>query len=563
MIIAVVYDNASIIHYIDDSYAITSTDVTSQVLLHERKTNEVVFIENKDMKAQDNDSVVSRGNIYLIGGESPNAIFQDINEIAISLDYSDINNIQMGVISTSIIPGDIYGVYKAKGLKLSNKRLTILYGIGYEEPLQHTFSSRIEKNALENYEEKKSDAVHYITPDEEYISHFITTKKPSLLNATWGNTSPEGIINEAFILSNHVYFTTEHNRYVAEINELKQLSNVIQFTQEVDNTMLPLTVEHVEEKNVYSKELNKAMASLLRYSGTSYFNNLFQYNLVVKPYQSKFDMFKTYNFEEITESGTLNILYVERVLPELYEIIGIIQPSFKAYCGYEFDLLVKKTFHNVKRKGYADEAHPVMPIEKVTMISRIPCTPYRMDLDERLETVKEGKREQTFNMAFIFNNGSHELVRDDYAYINNTWQVAICNGEESERRIDIILSRDETIDIYAIRGDNEKFPFKKDLLPIVLGYGEYEEDLLNYRYYIFIDIDGNIATFDKKSREFITVEGYDDIKVPYLSGEVTIFPSKTTNQGSIGKRVWAYSNENPYKFNPTGDKISIVDENLL
>jgi hypothetical protein len=564
MLIAVVYSSATLIYYLNDVSVIASKNVTSQALLHERKTNEAVFIENNDMKTQiDDNEIISRGNVYLIGGESSSAIFQDINEMVIKLDYSDIDHVQMDIISTSIIPSDTYGAYKAKGLKLSNKRLTVLYGLGYEEMSQHTFTARIEKSVLSSYEEKKSDAVHYITPDKEYINCFIITKKPALLNTTWGNTAPSGVVKEAFILSNHVYFTIDSNRYVAEINELKQLSDVIEFSELTSPAVTPLIVSHVEEKNVYSKELNKTVSSLLRYSGDDYFNNLFQYNLTVTPYQSKFDMFKTYNFEEITESGTLNILNVERVLPELYEIIGIMQPSFDAHNGCEFDIIIKRTFHQVKRKGYGYEPHPVMNIEKATIISRIPCTPYRLNLEKRLDVVKEGKIDQTFDMAFTFNNGSHELIRNDYSHIDDTWQVAICNGEESVRRLDIVLSRNGTISIYGITGDSELFPFKKDLLPIVLGYGEYEEDLLSYRYYLFVDIDGNIATFDKKSREFITVEGYDNIKVPYLSGEVTIFPSKTTHQGSIGKRVWAYSNENPYIYNSSEDKISSVDENLI
>jgi hypothetical protein len=40
-----------------------------------------------------------------------------------------------------------------------------------------------------------------------------------------------------------------------------------------------------------------------------------------------------------------------------------------------------------------------------------------------------------------------------------------------------------------------------------------------------------------------------------------IFPVKTTEQGSNGKRVWGYSAENPYIGQP--DNISVNDNTLI
>jgi hypothetical protein len=559
ILIAVFYSNTSIIYYIDSSLSIVSSkDITGETLLHDRKTNEVIFIENKKIVTQnDNDTTSILGNVYIIGGESQAAIFQDINEVSLVLSYSNSDSVDMTINSTSIIPSNS-GVYRAKGLKLSDKQLTVLYGLTYKENSSGMCNAIINKSALANYQEIESDSIHYITPDPEYINYFIMTRKPVLLNDNNGNSSPCGIIKEAFITSNYVYFTTDNHRYACEINELKQLSDVIQFTEQDENNRIPLIINNIEETNHYSKEVNKITNRIVSGSCNNYFNNIYQYAFNIISKQSRFDVFKTYNFEQILTPG--NILQVERTLPESYEILAIIQPSLFASSGYEFDTLIKRTFHNVKRK----EGSNVVSIPRSTIISRIPCTPYRMDIEKRVDIVKDEEAHQLFNMAFVFVNGSHELTRDDYSYITNTWQIALSNGEGDERRIDIVLDRSNSQEsIYSITGNNEKFPFNKDMLPIVFGYGDYEDTILGYRYYLFIDIDGNVVTFDKKSKDFITVTGYDDIKVPYLSGELTIFPSKTTLQGSIGKRVWGYSSENPYSLAIDTDGVSIDDPTLI
>ena len=66
------------------------------------------------------------------------------------------------------------------------------------------------------------------------------------------------------------------------------------------------------------------------------------------------------------------------------------------------------------------------------------------------------------------------------------------------------------------------------------------------RYYSFVDVVGNVSTYDKELETFIDIDGNVDVSVPFFSTEVKILSSKVSQGKSLGAEVWAYSNRNPY-----------------
>jgi hypothetical protein len=496
------------------------------------------------------------GMVYIVGGESETNIYQDIIEI-----YIEINNGHHEVITTSIIPNNKYGAFKAKALSISEKQLTILYGIIYKYSNDDPIPSIINKNNINDFILNKSSKIHYISPDAEYISHFIMTREINILNPILPNTTPKGETNEAFVLSNHVYLVVDGFRYACDINESKLLSDAVLFTENLPNgDIIASNYANVNRNNNYTKEINKVTNNSLNITGNKYFNNLFKYSLDLVSYQSQYDNFKKHVYQSIdNETG---IIYKETKNPEILTILGIIQPSIHYNKGYEFDILFKKVYNNVTITENIDDNITPRLVEKYIEISRVPCTNYKADFANSINYPEYENEGVLVDMAFVYNNFSNELLQDYFSIYNDTWQVRVNNG--INKRIDIVLDRNDPDNpIYSINGDDLNFPFQKDILPLILAYGEMPNIIFGYRYLIFIDIDGNAVTFDKLTKDFITVDGYAHVYIPYLSGELTIFPSKTKEQGSIGKRVWAYSNENPYVLNIQGDRVSENDQGLV
>jgi hypothetical protein len=553
ILLCVSHLDKSIVYYIDTEIKdiAFSSDVTSNPLLNNRKTNEILFVYNK--KLPDNDTV-KMGSLYLVGGESRDYIFQDINEITLNVVSST-----MSVISTPILPENgTIGAYKGKVLALSNRQATVLYGVTYKVNGIDTVAARIAKSDLKNHIKCEFEKVHYITPDPEYISYYIMTRDVGLINQMIYTSPAKGEIKEAFITGGHVYFVNKKHRYAAEINQVKQLSDLKEFTEkDIDGKIILSDWTNIDDSLYYSKEINGFETKVAHDNGSSYFNNFFKYYLNEVACESKYNSLIKHIIEIPDVDGKI---YKEEVEPDSLSILGIIEPSVKQQEGYDFDILFEKKYHNIT---YIDDDIPVV-VNKATIISRVPCTPYRMDIDGALTYGKYQDYGENKDMAFVYNEASHELMRDDYSLYTDTWQVCISNGDMDDKEIQIVLERNGSEkDVYSIKGDNDRFPFENDIVPLVLTYGEMPNDEIGYRYLIFMDIEGNVVTFDKHTKDFISVDGYEEVKIPYLSGELTIFPSKITRQGSIGKRVWGYSEQNPYILNTAEDRVSLTDNSLV
>ena len=93
-----------------------------------------------------------------------------------------------------------------------------------------------------------------------------------------------------------------------------------------------------------------------------------------------------------------------------------------------------------------------------------------------------------------------------------------------------------------MRADNE-IPLYNQILPIIIVYGERENDSGNTepRYLSFVDIKGNLVTYDKEIKSFIDISGYVDVEIPFFSTEAMIYPSKsnllTANDALVEKIV--------------------------
>jgi hypothetical protein len=561
ILLAAMHNGISTVYYIDikTKNIVYTENVSTKTSLHDRKTNEVEFAYNSHFTAMDGGEM--QGSVYISGGESSSNIFQDILEINIRIASGN-----MQTVLTSILPNNgTSGVYKSKILSLQNRQITVIGGMSYKGQADTTVNSTISKLSLSYLVKNESSQVHYITPDKEYIKYFISTRNITIKNTIGGLTIPIGEITEAFVASNKAFVVNKGHRYVAEINESKLLGDFIEFTanNESDNKVVPGEWEHIDKDMHYKKNVNRSLSSVSHNNNLSYFTGKMSYYLDLIPYQSQYDKSLLHTFVSNNPDGSVTR---EEVKPRSVSVIGFVSPSAYENSGYDFDILFEKNYSNISRKEYInDEDYIKTPQDKATIISRVPCTTYMADINKMINYNKYEDEGEYTNMAFIYDNGTHLLKRDDYSYYNNTWQVTISNGPDiGDKRIRILLSREEENEvIYNIRGDNEKFPFNNNLIPTVLAYGEMKEKLNEYRYLLFIDVKGNVVTFDRSSESFVSVEGYENIEVPYLSGELIIYPSRTIKRGSIGKRVWSYSGQNPYIAEAEGDKVSLDDGTLV
>ena len=83
------------------------------------------------------------------------------------------------------------------------------------------------------------------------------------------------------------------------------------------------------------------------------------------------------------------------------------------------------------------------------------------------------------------------------------------------------------------------------------------------RYYAFVDVAGNVSTYDKELKTFIDIDGNVDVDVPFFSTEAKILSSKVSESNSLGAEIWSYSEQNPYSdISDTSSMInSFVKEN--
>lgn len=137
--------------------------------------------------------------------------------------------------------------------------------------------------------------------------------------------------------------------------------------------------------------------------------------------------------------------------------------------------------------------------------------------------------------AFLDTENNGTLVRDDTSYYRGDYSVVVVNNNI------IKINIDGEIYTYS-RADNE-IPLYNQILPIIIVYGERENDSGNTepRYLSFVDIKGNLVTYDKEIKSFIDISGYVDVEIPFFSTEAMIYPSKsnlfTANDALVEKSV--------------------------
>lgn len=141
------------------------------------------------------------------------------------------------------------------------------------------------------------------------------------------------------------------------------------------------------------------------------------------------------------------------------------------------------------------------------------------------------------------------------------------SGKTSERLVEIHSGKSITIrktDGSYATFDSSEYPFNNEVIYNISGYGKVDgtDDL---RFIVFVDVKGNVSTYDRQLSLFVDVNGEIDATIPYFSTEAKILPSKVVDVGSVGKRVWAYRPNNPYSTNENRepDNISVKDDSML
>jgi hypothetical protein len=533
IVISVLYNNITTLYDIDiiNNRIRSTKDLSLDSSLHKRNTTETTFIPVINTQSD-----IISGVIYLVAGESEASIFQDI--LALKIEVKEVSSIYtISFTSQSVKPGG-YGVYKSKILKIASDEVAVIFGLSLENNSTHNVDAIVNK-PLSNITTHEIGNIRYLKTNIQDGTFSHVTATPSLIDDPNRLVTPKGIVGEAFILSNHVFITASNYRFAGEIVS-NRISDLIQFKEYINALPVPIQEAAIDGNARFNSEINKNTTSLSVYNKDNLFNNLFSYYFDKLYLQSRFEDFKHY----ITEIYSTTIK-VNKAFPDKVDIIKLIYPSIVD--GYEFDIIFMKEYLDVDS------------IEKVIVFDRVPSTPYRIDLSKRITYTIQGTKTCS-EIGFSYDLESNELIKDDSSLMNDSWEVFIANGNLTERKIKIVLDRfNREGNIFEINGNDVDFPFTNDIVPVLLTYGELE--LTGYRYCVFIDVKGNVATFDRKSCSFVHADGLEDVTVPYFSGELIVFPSKTTLQGSIGKRVWGYSGENPYINQP--DNISVNDETLI
>lgn len=136
--------------------------------------------------------------------------------------------------------------------------------------------------------------------------------------------------------------------------------------------------------------------------------------------------------------------------------------------------------------------------------------------------------------AFTYDNENGLLVRNDSIYNNmNVCSCAIINKNR------IKINVDGTSYVYS--SSNNSLPFKNEILPVVIAYGSRQNISGNYeeRYYSFIDVKGNVSSYDRELKDFIDISGTVPVEIPYFSTEALIIPSEVDVLTPIVKEVLA------------------------
>jgi hypothetical protein len=529
ILISVLDNNSTIVYDVDvlNNKICGNSDATGNELLNQRRTSEAAFLSSNITEAGK-----EIGMVYLAGGESDNCIFQDVLSLYIVKEETSPGVYTLSIDSESIIPNG-EGVYKSKMIKLSNSEIAVVFGLSFTE--EHG-GAAINKPVNQTAAKNNLNASYFRYGVDQY-----TTETPVSAGDPNRFITPGGETNQAFILSGHVFINAAGHIFAGEIKN-SRITDLVQFKDYIDHLPVPISDVFVNRDVNFKNEINKNTVSPISYLQNNPFNNLFSYHFDKSYIQSRFEEFKNYIIESHNDTIEIN-----KIPPRKMDIIKVYHPS--KTLSYEFDIIFMKEYYTKDK-------------QKIIVFDRVPCTPYRMDISKKDTYVKIGSP-CCKEIGFTYDVNSNELVEDDSSLLNGNWEVLIVNGEESERRIKIVFNRyDRSEGIFEISGDDPDFPFKFDMIPVLLTYGENEQDaLLGYRYCVFVDVKGNVATFDRDTNTFVHPSGSEDVDVPYFSGELTIFPSKTTEQGSVGRRVWGYSNENPYIDQP--DKISLEDPTLI
>ena len=94
---------------------------------------------------------------------------------------------------------------------------------------------------------------------------------------------------------------------------------------------------------------------------------------------------------------------------------------------------------------------------------------------------------------------------------------------------------------YVYSSSNNSLPFKNEILPVVIAYGSRQNISGNYeeRYYSFIDVKGNVSSYDRELKDFIDISGTVPVEIPYFSTEALIIPSEVDVLTPIVKEVLA------------------------
>ena len=173
-------------------------------------------------------------------------------------------------------------------------------------------------------------------------------------------------------------------------------------------------------------------------------------------------------------------------------------------------------------------------VAHMPIVSRLNTTKFVIDHD----SVGENSTGEIY--AFLDSSLNGQLVRDDSNFYRGGSVVSIINDKI------IRINVDGVIHSYSI--SEGTLPFNNKILPLVMTYGNRKNKfgIDDTRYYSFVDVVGNVSTYDKELETFIDIDGNVDVSVPFFSTEVKILSSKVSQGKSLGAEVWAYSNRNPY-----------------
>lgn len=153
-------------------------------------------------------------------------------------------------------------------------------------------------------------------------------------------------------------------------------------------------------------------------------------------------------------------------------------------------------------------------VSEISAISRLNTAKFRVLYSK----TNDDEIGEIYAFTDVENNGT--LVRDDTSYYRGDYSAVIINNSIIKINVDG--------EIYTYLRANNEIPLYNQILPIVIIYGERENSNGNTeaRYLSFVDMKGNLVTYDKELKSFIDISGYVDVEIPFFSTEAIIYPSK-------------------------------------